>query len=268
MTERDYRDTVFLPQTGFPMRGDLPKREPQILARWEETELFAQLRAQGAARVEKFILHDGPPYANGNIHIGHALNKVLKDVINRARQMAGYDAYYVPGWDCHGLPIEWQIEEKYRKEGRNKDDVPVLQFRAECRAHAAKWLDVQADEFKRLGIFGDWANRYATMDFGSEAVIASEIHRFAANGALYRGLRPVMWSVVEKTALAEAEIEYADHTVADNLGAVSDCCWLRQRALRHVCHYLDDDAVDDPRKPRNRVWAGNRVCAHSRGPGG
>jgi len=212
MTERDYRDTVFLPQTGFPMRGDLPKREPQILARWEETELFAQLRAQGAARVEKFILHDGPPYANGNIHIGHALNKVLKDVINRARQMAGYDAYYVPGWDCHGLPIEWQIEEKYRKEGRNKDDVPVLQFRAECRAHAAKWLDVQADEFKRLGIFGDWANRYATMDFGSEAVIASEIHRFAANGALYRGLRPVMWSVVEKTALAEAEIEYADHT--------------------------------------------------------
>jgi len=211
MSERDYRDTVFLPKTSFAMRGELPKREPQILARWEETGLFAQLRAQGATR-EKFILHDGPPYANGNIHIGHALNKVLKDVINRARQMAGYDAYYVPGWDCHGLPIEWQIEEKYRKEGRNKDDVPVLQFRAECRAHAAKWLDVQADEFKRLGIFGDWANRYATMDFGSEAVIASEIHRFAANGALYRGLRPVMWSVVEKTALAEAEIEYADHT--------------------------------------------------------
>ncbi len=212
MTERDYRDTVFLPNTKFPMRGDLPKREPQILARWERDGLFAALRAQGAARTTKFMLHDGPPYANGNIHIGHALNKVLKDVINRAHQMAGADAYYVPGWDCHGLPIEWQIEEKYRKSGRNKDDVPVLQFRAECREHAAHWLGVQADEFKRLGVFGDWANRYATMDFSSEATITAEIHRFAANGALYRGLRPVMWSVVEKTALAEAEIEYADHT--------------------------------------------------------
>ncbi len=211
MTERDYRDTVFLPATPFPMRGDLPKREPAILARWEQTGLFDQLRAQGETR-EKFILHDGPPYANGNIHIGHALNKILKDVINRARQMAGYDAYYVPGWDCHGLPIEWQIEEKYRKSGRDKDDVPILQFRAECREHAQKWLDVQAEEFKRLGIFGDWAHRYATMDFSAEAAIASEIHRFASNGALYRGLRPVMWSVVEKTALAEAEVEYADHT--------------------------------------------------------
>jgi isoleucyl-tRNA synthetase len=212
MTDRDYRDTVFLPTTSFPMRGDLPKREPAMLQRWEDTGLFAQLRAQGAQRAEKFILHDGPPYANGNIHIGHALNKILKDVINRARQMAGYDAYYIPGWDCHGLPIEWQIEEKYRKEGRDKDSVPILQFRAECRAHAQKWLDVQAEEFKRLGIFGDWANRYATMDFGSEATIATEIHRFAQNGALYRGLRPVLWSVVEKTALAEAEVEYADHT--------------------------------------------------------
>ena len=212
MTERDYRDTVFLPITSFPMRGDLPKREPATLANWEETGLYAQLRAQGAQRAEKFILHDGPPYANGNIHIGHALNKILKDVINRARQMAGYDAYYIPGWDCHGLPIEWQIEEKYRKEGRDKDSVPILQFRAECRAHAQKWLDVQAEEFKRLGIFGDWASRYATMDFGSEATIATEIHRFAQNGALYRGLRPVLWSVVEKTALAEAEVEYADHT--------------------------------------------------------
>ena len=209
---RDYRDTVFLPTTSFPMRGDLPKREPETLRRWQETGLFAQLREQGAARAGKFVLHDGPPYANGNIHIGHALNKVLKDVINRAHQMSGQDAYYVPGWDCHGLPIEWQIEEKYRKSGRDKDEVPVLQFRAECRAHAAHWLGVQADEFRRLGIFADWENRYATMDFSAEATIASEIHRFAANGALYRGLRPVMWSVVEKTALAEAEIEYADHT--------------------------------------------------------
>jgi isoleucyl-tRNA synthetase len=211
MTERDYRDTVFLPATAFPMRGDLPKKEPAILARWARMGLWERLRAQGEGR-EKFILHDGPPYANGNIHIGHALNKILKDVINRARQMAGYDAYYVPGWDCHGLPIEWRIEEEYRKSGRDKDAVPILDFRAECRAYAAKWLTVQAGEFQRLGVYGDWANRYATMDFVSEASIADEIGRFVLNGALYRGLRPVMWSVVEKTALAEAEVEYADHT--------------------------------------------------------
>ncbi len=212
MTDRDYRDTVFLPATSFPMRGDLPRREPAMLQHWEDTGLYAKLRAQGATRADKFVLHDGPPYANGNIHIGHALDKILKDVINRAHQMSGQDAYYVPGWDCHGLPIEWQIEEKYRKSGRDKDQVPVLQFRAECREHAAKWISVQAAEFKRLGVAGDWDNRYATMDFSAEAAIAGEIHRFAANGALYRGLRPVMWSVVEKTALAEAEVEYAEHT--------------------------------------------------------
>jgi isoleucyl-tRNA synthetase len=208
---RDYRDTVFLPATDFPMRADLPKREPAMLARWAAMDLYGRQRAQGAGR-QKFILHDGPPYANGNIHIGHALNKILKDVINRARQMAGFDAYYVPGWDCHGLPIEWRIEEEYRKSGRDKDAVPILDFRAECRAYAEKWLAIQAEEFKRLGIWGDWDHRYATMDFAAEAAIAGEIGRFALNGALYRGLRPVMWSVVEKTALAEAEIEYADHT--------------------------------------------------------
>jgi isoleucyl-tRNA synthetase len=211
MTETDYRDTVFLPRTEFPMRGDLPKKEPAILARWESMGLWQQLR-QTRAHARKFILHDGPPYANGNIHIGHALNKILKDVINRSRQMAGYDALYIPGWDCHGLPIEWQIEEQYRKSGRNKDAVPLADFRAECRAHAAHYIGVQADEFRRLGVYGDWQNRYATMDFGSEAAIAGEIGRFVLNGALYRGLRPVMWSVVEKTALAEAEVEYADHT--------------------------------------------------------
>jgi isoleucyl-tRNA synthetase len=211
MTERDYRDTVFLPATAFPMRGDLPKREPALLARWERMGLWDRLRALSEGR-EKFILHDGPPYANGNIHIGHALNKILKDVVNRARQMAGYDAYYVPGWDCHGLPIEWRIEEEYRKSGRDKDAVPILDFRAECRAYAAKWLGIQAEEFRRLGVYGDWANRYATMDFSAESAIAGEIGRFVLNGALYRGLRPVMWSVVEKTALAEAEVEYADHT--------------------------------------------------------
>ncbi|SIQ32538.1 MULTISPECIES: isoleucine--tRNA ligase [Acidiphilium] len=209
--ERDYRATVFLPRTAFPMRGDLPKREPEALARWEAMGLFVRLRADAAGRTP-FILHDGPPYANGNLHIGHALNKIHKDVINRARQMAGFDADYVPGWDCHGLPIEWMVEQQYRKAGKNKDEVPVLDFRAECRAYAAKWLDIQAAEFKRLGIEGNWAQRYATMDFSSEAAIAAEIHKFAANGALYRGLRPVMWSPVEKTALAEAEVEYKDRT--------------------------------------------------------
>jgi isoleucyl-tRNA synthetase len=207
---RDYRGTVFLPQTGFPMRGDLPKREPDTLARWERLKLWERLRAQSKGR-EAFVLHDGPPYANGNLHIGHALNKILKDVINRAAQMAGYDANYVPGWDCHGLPIEWKVEEEYRNKGRDKDAVPVLDFRAECRAYAEHWLQVQRGEFIRLGVAGDWADRYATMDFASEAAIAGEIGKFLMNGSLYRGLRPVMWSPVEKTALAEAEIEYHDH---------------------------------------------------------
>ncbi|HET9147779.1 MAG TPA: class I tRNA ligase family protein, partial [Acetobacteraceae bacterium] len=205
----DYRDTVFLPRTNFPMRGELPKREPEFLARWARMRLFERLR-EAAKDCPPFILHDGPPYANGNLHIGHALNKIHKDVINRARQMAGYDANYVPGWDCHGLPIEWRIEEQYRKKGRDKDEVPVLDFRRECREYAAHWMAVQAEEFRRLGIEGDWAHRYATMDFASEAAIAAEIHEFVRNGALYRGLRPVLWSPVEKTALAEAEVEYQD----------------------------------------------------------
>jgi isoleucyl-tRNA synthetase len=206
----DYRKTVFLPRTPFPMRGDLPRREPGMLADWEKTALWERVRADSKGKTP-FVLHDGPPYANGNLHLGHALNKVLKDAINRAHQMAGYDAHFIPGWDCHGLPIEWKVEEGHRKAGRNKDEIPVLQFRAECRAYAEKWLAIQSEEFKRLGIMGDWANRYATMDFTSEAAIAAEIGRFLMNGALYRGLRPVMWSPVEKTALAEAEIEYHDH---------------------------------------------------------
>ncbi|MFC3126977.1 isoleucine--tRNA ligase [Pseudoroseomonas globiformis] len=216
---RDYRGTVFLPQTSFPMKGDLPKREPGWLERWERIGLWSRLRAQSEGR-EKFVLHDGPPYANGALHIGHALNKILKDVINRAAQMSGKDADYIPGWDCHGLPIEWKVEEEYRNPkgkyqgGRDKDAVPVLEFRAECRAYAAHWLDVQREEFKRLGVAGDWAGRYATMDFPSEAAIAGEIGKFLLNGSLYRGLRPVMWSPVEKTALAEAEVEYHDHKSA------------------------------------------------------
>ena len=210
---RDYRSTVFLPNTPFPMRGDLPKREPAMLERWAAMGMYERLREASRDR-PAFVLHDGPPYANGPLHIGHALNKILKDVINRAAQMAGFNADYVPGWDCHGLPIEWKVEEEYRARKQDKDAVPVLDFRAECRAYARKWLEFQRDEFRRLGVEGDWAHPYATMDFQSEAIIAGEIGRFLMNGSLYRGLRPVMWSPTEKTALAEAEIEYHDHKSA------------------------------------------------------
>lgn len=209
--KKDYRDTVFLPQTSFPMQGGLPKKEPEILARWKAIDLHGKLRAQAAGR-EQFILHDGPPYANGNIHIGHALNKILKDVINRSYQMLGFDAPYVPGWDCHGLPIEWKIEEQYRAKGKDKDEVPVLQFRAECRAFAEHWKSVQSEEFQRLGVIGDWAHPYSTMTKKAEAQILREMYKFVDNGLLFKGVKPVMWSVVEKTALAEAEIEYQDHT--------------------------------------------------------
>ena len=214
----DYRDTIFLPATPFPMRGDLPKREPDILARWERIGLWQRTHAAAAGR-PSFVLHDGPIYANGHLHIGHALNRILKDVVMRAHRMAGFDANYIPGWDCHGLPIEWKVEEEYRSTGRDKDAASVLEVRAECRAYAQRWLDVQAAEFKRLGVTGDWAARYATMDFSSEAAIANEIGKFLLNGALYRGLRPVMWSPVERTALADAEIEYHDRT--------SDTVWVR-----------------------------------------
>ena len=206
----DYRDTVFLPQTDFPMQGGLPKKEPELLARWQEMDLHGKLRAQATGR-EKFVLHDGPPYANGNIHIGHALNKILKDVINRSQQMRGFDAPYVPGWDCHGLPIEWKIEEQYRAKGFDKDEVPVLQVRAECRAFAAQWKEIQSKEFQRLGVVADWAHPYTTMTKKAEAQILREMYKFVQNGLLYKGVKPVMWSVVEKTALAEAEIEYHDH---------------------------------------------------------
>jgi isoleucyl-tRNA synthetase len=207
----DYRSTVFLPQTDFPMRGDLPKREPALLQRWQENGLWRRLREASKGR-EKFILHDGPPYANGNLHIGHALNKILKDVVNRAQQMLGKDANYVPGWDCHGLPIEWKIEEKYRAAKKSKDEVPIDLFRKECRDFAEHWIDVQREEFKRLGVAGDWDNPYTTMAYAAEAQIVREIGKFLMNGGLYKGAKPVMWSVVEQTALAEAEIEYHDHT--------------------------------------------------------
>jgi isoleucyl-tRNA synthetase len=207
----DYRPTVFLPQTDFPMKAKLPQREPEMLERWNKLDMYRRRREAAKGR-EKFILHDGPPYANGHIHAGTALNKVLKDVVTRCQQMLGKDANYVPGWDCHGLPIEWQIEQQYRKDGRDKDAVDIIQFRAECRAHAEKWIAVQSAEFQRLGVVGDWDNPYLTMKHASEAQIAREIGKFAMNGGLYKGSKPVMWSVVEKTALAEAEVEYHDHT--------------------------------------------------------
>ncbi len=206
----DYRDTVFLPKTDFPMRGGLPTKEPEILEKWEEIGLYEKMREKGRGK-EKFILHDGPPYANGNIHMGHAVNKILKDVVVKSYGMMGYDAPYVPGWDCHGLPIEWKIEEKYRECGKDKDAVPVLEFREECRQFAQNWVDIQSDQFKRLGVSGEWSNPYRTMTTRAEGLISREIHKFALNGGLYKGLRPVMWSTVEKTALAEAEVEYHEH---------------------------------------------------------
>ncbi len=208
---RDYSETLFLPQTDFPMRAGLPKREPEILKRWDEIGLYHRLREVQKGR-PRFVLHDGPPYANGNIHIGHALNKILKDMVARSQGMLGFDSNYVPGWDCHGLPIEWKIEEEYRAKGKDKDDVPVPEFRRQCRAFAERWIGVQREEFKRLGVEGDWENYYSTMAFDSEAQIAREIMAFAVTGQLYRGSKPVMWSSVEKTALAEAEIEYHEKT--------------------------------------------------------
>jgi isoleucyl-tRNA synthetase len=206
----DYKDTLFLPATDFPMRAGLPAREPLWLKRWEDMGLWERLRAESAGR-PRFELHDGPPYANGHLHIGHALNKILKDFVVRSRQMAGFDSAYVPGWDCHGLPIEWKIEEQYRAKGKNKDDVPVNELRAECRRFAEGWVGVQRDEFKRLGVGGDWERPYLTMSYDAEATIAAEFMKFVMNGSLYRGSKPVMWSVVEKTALAEAEVEYHEH---------------------------------------------------------
>ncbi|MDE2487722.1 MAG: isoleucine--tRNA ligase [Alphaproteobacteria bacterium] len=231
---RDYRATIFLPETPFPMRAGLPQKEPQILERWREIDLYNAMRhVRQDAGKPLFVLHDGPPYANGAIHIGHALNKILKDFVVRSRFALGYDVDYVPGWDCHGLPIEWKIEEQYRAKGRRKDDVPVAEFRQECRAYAGHWISEQMREFQRLGVIGDWPHRYATMDYASEAAIVAEFHKFVASGQLYRGSKPVMWSPVERTALADAEVEYHDH--------VSPTIWVKfpvvegPSAARHAC---------------------------------
>ena len=215
---RDYRETIFLPKTDFPMRGGLPQLEPKILEAWGD--LYGQTRAaRQAAGAPLYVLHDGPPYANGSIHIGHALDKLLKDFVVRSRFALGFDVDYVPGWDCHGLPIEWKIEEGFRKEGRRKDEVSKAEFRARCRVYAAGWIVEQAKEFQRLGVLGDFANRYATMDYASEAAIVAEFHKFVASGQVYRGSKPVMWSPVERTALADAEVEYHDH--------VSPTVWVK-----------------------------------------
>lgn len=208
---QDYKTTVFLPKTVFSMKANLSQREPEILARWEAMDIYKKQR-EFSKDLPRFTLHDGPPYANGHLHNGHALNKLLKDLVLKTRYMMGYDTPYVPGWDCHGLPIEWKIEESYRAKGLNKDEVPLLEFRQECRQFAAKWIDIQREEFKRLGVFAEWDHPYATMDFDSEADIMEQLCEFIMNGGLYRGLKPVMWSVVEQTSLAEAEIEYKDHT--------------------------------------------------------
>lgn len=244
-TGRDYRDTVFLPETPFPMRGGLPQKEPLILEQWGD--LYASLRKQRQAEgAPLYVLHDGPPYANGDIHIGHALNKTLKDFVVRSRFLLGYDVDFVPGWDCHGLPIEWKIEEQFRAKGRRKDEVSKAEFRQACREYAAGWIDVQREQFKRLGVTGDWAGRYATMDFPTEAAIVAEFHKFKNSGQLYRGSKPVMWSPVERTALAEAEIEYHDH--------VSPTIWVKFPVTGATDDHPDDLLSFRTSTPSVVIW--------------
>lgn len=242
---RDYRETVFLPETPFPMRGGLPQKEPVILEQWGD--LYAALRKQRQAEgAPLYVLHDGPPYANGDIHIGHALNKTLKDFVVRSRFLLGHDVDYVPGWDCHGLPIEWKIEEQFRAKGRRKDEVSKAEFRAACREYAAGWIDVQREQFKRLGIVGDFDNRYATMDFPTEAAIVAEFHKFKNSGQLYRGSKPVMWSPVERTALADAEIEYHDH--------VSPTIWVKFPVVAASDDHPDDLLAFRHATPSVVIW--------------
>jgi len=205
------KENINLPKTSFSMKANLPNKEPEILKIWEKLNLYKKLRESRKGK-EKFVLHDGPPYANGHIHMGTAFNKILKDMVTRFHQMAGKDSVYVPGWDCHGLPIEWKIEEQYKKNKKNKDEISIKDFRLECREFAEKWIKVHTKEFKRLGVEGDWQNYYSTMSFDAEAQIVRELGKFLLDGSLYQGYKPVLWSTVEKTALADAEVEYKDHT--------------------------------------------------------
>ena len=241
---RDWSATLFLPKTQFPMKAGLPQLEPKLLERWAKLGLYHRLRAAAHGR-PKFVLHDGPPYANANIHLGTALNKILKDIVTRSQQMLGFDSNYVPGWDCHGLPIEWKIEEQYRARGQDKDSVPVNEFRQQCRAFAEYWIGVQREEFKRLGVEGDWEHYYSTMAYRAEAIIASELMKFAMNGALFRGSKPVMWSVVEKTALAEAEVEYQDYT--------SDTVWVKFPVVKEGKGAIASSRRPDANKPMSEA---------------
>ncbi|MGD9816948.1 MAG: isoleucine--tRNA ligase [Hyphomonadaceae bacterium] len=264
-TGRDYRETLFLPDTPFPMKAGLPQKEPERLKYWAEIGLYHLLRAQAADR-PKVVFHDGPPYANGPIHIGHAENKILKDFVVRTRQMAGFDCDYVPGWDCHGLPIEWKVEEDFRKQGRKKSDVPAVEFRRACRAYADKWIPLQREEFKRLGIEGDWDNYYTTMSFEAEAAIAAEFLRVVRTGLVYRGSKPVMWSPVERTSLAEAEVEYQEKT--------SPTIWVKFPIVKFVPPGLEgsshDEHIIDPPDVSVVIWTttpwtipGNRAISFS-----
>ena len=209
------KEQINLPKTAFSMKANLPVKEPDLIKYWTKINLYKQLRKKNKGQ-KKFVLHDGPPYANGNIHMGTALNKILKDIVTKFHQMNGQDSVYVPGWDCHGLPIEWKIEEQYKKNKKNKNDVPVVEFRKECREFAEKWIKIHKDQFQRLGVIGDWNNYYSTMSFNAEAQIVRELGKFLKEGSLYRGYKPVLWSTVEKTALADAEVEYQDH-VSDTI---------------------------------------------------
>lgn len=264
----DYSTTLYLPRTDFPMRAGLPEKEPLLVKRWQEMDLYKRLRETSAGR-PRYVLHDGPPYANGNIHIGHALNKILKDVITRSFQMRGYDSNYVPGWDCHGLPIEWKIEEEnYRSRGKTKPDLSdpaaMVEFRRECRAYAEHWIKVQGEEFQRLGVVGDFKNPYLTMSYHAEARIAGELLKFAMSGQLYRGSKPVMWSVVERTALAEAEVEYQDYE--------SDTIWVKfpVTGAGGIGRGSGDEAAADLLEASVVIWTttpwtipGNRAISYS-----
>ena len=257
--ENPYKDTLFLPTTEFPMRGGLPKAEPKWIEKWDEMELYERFRADAKARgAEPFILHDGPPYANGPIHLGTAMNKIIKDIIVRNHQMRGYDASYLPGWDCHGLPIEWKVEEQFRSKGRTKDDVPGDEFRRACREYAAEWIEVQKAGFRRCGVEGEWDDPYLTMNFESEAATVREFLRVAMGGRLVRGAKPVMWSPVERTALAEAEVEYHDRKVPVIWVKFPVESWACRTRKRIRCD-LDDNPLDHPGQPGRQLQSFNRV---------
>ena len=237
------KSSVNLPKTSFSMRANLPLKEPDLIDYWNKISLYEKLRANSKGN-EKFVLHDGPPYANGNIHMGTALNKILKDIVTKFHQMNGKDSVYVPGWDCHGLPIEWKIEEQYKKNKKNKNDVPIVEFRKECRDFANKWIDVHKKQFQRLGVIGDWKDYYSTMSFKAEAQIVRELAKFLKEGSLYKGYKPVLWSTVEKTALADAEVEYMDH-ISDTIYTSFPIKKTSNKSLRGLRnYYLDYNSMD------------------------